>query len=105
MDGIDLLTKLLENSIPRVFLDPQYQGVFDHLSYGNVGVHNIPTCCDEVVSRRNSMYPKTIGLPGALIQAIANPNDIVADPAAGSFRVLSGRELNSHDFLGCDMYG
>lgn len=35
MDGLDLLAALPEAAFPAAFLDPQYRGVLDHLSYGN----------------------------------------------------------------------
>lgn len=37
MDGLDFLSLLPPNSIPIAFLDPQYRGVLDKLSYGNEG--------------------------------------------------------------------
>ena len=37
MDGLRLLSLLPPNSIPVAFLDPQYRGVLDKLSYGNEG--------------------------------------------------------------------
>lgn len=37
MDGLMLLKKLPDNSIPLVFFDPQYRSVLDKQSYGNEG--------------------------------------------------------------------
>ncbi len=37
MDGLDFLSKLPESAIPVAFLDPQYRGVLEKLSYGNEG--------------------------------------------------------------------
>ena len=37
MEGLDFLSLLPPNSIPVAFLDPQYRGVLDKLSYGNEG--------------------------------------------------------------------
>lgn len=37
MDGLKLLQKLPDNSIPLVFFDPQYRSVLDKQSYGNEG--------------------------------------------------------------------
>ena len=34
MDGLEMLRKLPSNSIPTIFLDPQYRGVLDCMSYG-----------------------------------------------------------------------
>ena len=35
MDGLAFLAALPEGGFPAAFLDPQYRGVLDHLSYGN----------------------------------------------------------------------
>ena len=37
MDGLEFLSLLPESSIPVAFLDPQYRGVLEKLSYGNEG--------------------------------------------------------------------
>ncbi|MCG3167143.1 MAG: hypothetical protein POELPBGB_02927 [Bacteroidia bacterium] len=37
MDGLLLLKKLYDASIPLVMFDPQYRGLFDQLKYGNEG--------------------------------------------------------------------
>lgn len=37
MDGLQLLGKIPSASIPAAFLDPQYRGVLNQLSYGNEG--------------------------------------------------------------------
>ena len=37
MDGLNFLSLLPADSIPVAFLDPQYRGVLDKLSYGNEG--------------------------------------------------------------------
>ena len=38
MDGLVLLKKLEDNSIPLVFFDPQYRSILDKQNYGNEGV-------------------------------------------------------------------
>ena len=38
MDGLELLGKLRDSSLPCVFFDPQYRGILDKMSYGNEGV-------------------------------------------------------------------
>lgn len=35
MDGLELLGRLPDNTIPVAFLDPQFRGVYDKLKYGN----------------------------------------------------------------------
>jgi len=37
MDGLKLLGKLPDSSIPVAFLDPQYRGILDKMAYGNEG--------------------------------------------------------------------
>ncbi len=37
MDGLDFLSMLPANGVPVAFLDPQYRGVLEKLSYGNEG--------------------------------------------------------------------
>ena len=37
MDGLDFLSLLPASTIPVAFLDPQYRGVLEKLSYGNEG--------------------------------------------------------------------
>ena len=37
MDGLDFLSQLPEEAIPVAFLDPQYRGLLDKMSYGNEG--------------------------------------------------------------------
>ena len=38
MDGLVLLSRLPKEEIPVVFLDPQYRGLLDKMSYGNEGI-------------------------------------------------------------------
>ncbi|EDZ66444.1 DNA methylase [Nitrosococcus oceani AFC27] len=37
MDGLKFLGRLVDNSVPAAFFDPQYRGVMDKLKYGNEG--------------------------------------------------------------------
>jgi len=37
MDGLKLLAKLPEKSVPAAFLDPQYRSILDKMGYGNEG--------------------------------------------------------------------
>lgn len=45
MDGLEFLTMLPENAIPVAFLDPQYRGVLEKLSYGNEGQNRSKRRC------------------------------------------------------------
>lgn len=54
MDGLDLLQKIPEESIPLVFFDPQYRSVLDKLHYGNEGERQkerakLPQMNDEII--------------------------------------------------------
>jgi len=35
MDGLEMLRKLLDNTVSTVFFDPQFRGVYDKMRYGN----------------------------------------------------------------------
>ena len=35
MDGLELMARLSKNTIPVVFFDPQFRGVYDKMKYGN----------------------------------------------------------------------
>lgn len=56
MDGLVLLNKLRPDSIPLVFLDPQYRSVLDKQKYGNEGKNRgkkraeLPQMTDKVIS-------------------------------------------------------
>jgi len=39
MDGLKLLSKIPQDTIPLVFFDPQYRGILDKQKYGNEGVN------------------------------------------------------------------
>lgn len=41
MDGLKLLKKIYNNSVPLVFFDPQYRSVLDKQTYGNEGKRQI----------------------------------------------------------------
>lgn len=54
MEGRFFLARQPERAFPAAFLDPQYRGVLDHLSYGNEGVTRggrrtaLPQMTDEI---------------------------------------------------------
>ena len=66
---------------------------------------NIPDVWRESVKRDGHTHKKPIGLQGALIDAVSSPNDVVIDPAAGSFSVMAACNLYGRKFLGCDLNG
>ncbi|MGU4699082.1 site-specific DNA-methyltransferase [Burkholderia cepacia] len=54
MDGLKLLKKFNDSSIPAIFFDPQYRGVMDKLEYGNEGARQkgraeLSQMSDEVI--------------------------------------------------------
>ena len=60
----------------------------------------------EKVKNSNHAHPKPIGLQKELILATSNENDIVLDPAAGTFSVMNAAIATNRRFIGCDIsYG
>lgn len=68
-------------------------------------VHTIPDVWKEPSCRRTHPHAKPIDLQGALVAAVSNENDIVIDPAAGSFSVMEAARNRGRNFLGCDLKG
>ncbi len=60
------------------------------------------TYCEKI---KNKIHPhqKPIKLQEELISAISNPNDIILDPAAGSYSVWHSAHNQGRVFLGCDI--
>ncbi|MCX8500835.1 MAG: DNA methyltransferase, partial [Alphaproteobacteria bacterium] len=52
-------------------------------------VHNIPDVWDEKITDRSHSHSKPVELQMRLIEAVTNPGDLVIDPAAGSFSVMT----------------
>jgi site-specific DNA-methyltransferase (adenine-specific) len=202
MDGLKLLAKLENDSIPLVFFDPQYRSVLDRQSYGNEGErqkgraalaqmsdktitkfigeiervlmpnghlmlwvdkfivcsgvhhltegsalhcvdlitwnkdrmgmgyrtrrysehlvvlqkppirakgvwksHDIPDVWTEKIGEKNHVHAKPIELQKALIKAVTNKGDVVVDPAAGGFSVMTSALAIDRHFVGCDIEG
>ena len=61
MNGLEFLEALPERAFPAAFLDPQYRGVLDHLSYGNEG---------DDRGRRRRALPQMTGEIPAFVQGI-----------------------------------
>ena len=66
-------------------------------------IHNIPDVWPEGVKRNGHTHKKPVTLQAELIAAVSNANDIVIDPAAGSFSVMEACHLRGRNFLGCDI--
>lgn len=65
--------------------------------------HDIPDVWPEKVPRIGNVHPKPIKLQARLIEAVTDPEDIVLDPAAGSYSVLAATRKVGRRFLGCDI--
>ena len=201
MDGLRLLSKIPDNTIPVSIFDPQYRGVYDTMQYGNettsrnykrveipqmneyvikefireisrilipsghlflwvdkfhfctnfrnwfnsplsvvdmivwdkgkIGlgyrtrhkseflivlqkepkrakgcwtVRDIPDVWTEKTKMTKQYHhTKPIKLQTRLIESVSNINDIIVDPAAGSFSVLKACKIADRNFLGCDI--
>lgn len=68
-------------------------------------LHNIPDVWAEKLQKTEKKHPhsKPIGLQKALIEATTNPGDLVLDPAAGGFSVLTACQETGRNFIGCDI--
>lgn len=64
-------------------------------------VHDIPDVWQEKAARGG--HKKPIGLQARLIEAVTEPEDLVVDPAAGSYSVLDACRKTGRRFLGCDI--
>ena len=68
--------------------------------------HGIPDRWIEKVDRKLHPHIKPVGLISRLIAAIAEPGELVIDPAAGSFTVMHAALELGREFIGCDLaYG
>ena len=65
-------------------------------------IHNIPDVWNEKIKRTHA-HNKPIGLQTRLIEAVTNENDIVIDPASGSFSVFEACKQSNRNFLGGDI--
>ena len=66
--------------------------------------HNIPDVWTESVPQQAGVHPKPVKLQAALIEAVTDPGDVVLDPAAGSYSVLTAARQVGREFLGCDIW-
>ena len=65
--------------------------------------HDIPDVWTEKVERLGNVHPKPVNLQSRLIDAVTAPGDVVLDPAAGSYSVLTAAHNVERQFLGCDL--
>lgn len=64
--------------------------------------HDIPDVWDEKTEGGHT-HAKPVNLQSALIEAVTHPGDVVLDPAAGSYSVLTASSKVGRQFLGCDI--
>ena len=67
--------------------------------------HNIPDTWREKVTSDGHPHKKPIKLQAELLAAVSNEGDIVIDPAAGDFTVMTAANNRHRNFLGCDLNG
>ncbi|WNE40022.1 MAG: hypothetical protein GBAus27B_000089 [Mycoplasmataceae bacterium] len=68
-------------------------------------IKNIPDVWTEKIDSKTKKHPhqKPLQLQKTLIESVTNDNDLVVDPAAGSYSVLEACLLTNRNFLGCDI--
>ena len=64
---------------------------------------DIPDVVTEKVKRVGNVHPKPVNLQARLITAVTDPGDVVLDPAAGSYSVMTAAHQAGRQFLGCDI--
>lgn len=64
---------------------------------------DIPDVVTEKVERVGNVHPKPVNLQARLIEAVTDPGDVVLDPAAGSYSVMTAAHQVGRQFLGCDI--
>ena len=64
---------------------------------------DIPDVWTERASRNGAVHPKPVHLQAALIEAVTVAGDVVVDPAAGSYSVMTAAHQAERQFLGCDI--
>ena len=65
--------------------------------------HDIPDVVTEKVERIGNVHPKPVNLQADLIEAVTDLGDVVLDPAAGSYSVMTAAHRIGRQFLGCDI--
>ena len=64
---------------------------------------DIPDVWTEKVERISNVHPKPVNLQARLIEAVTASGDVVLDPAAGSYSVMTAAHQVGRQFLGCDI--
>ena len=66
-------------------------------------IRNIPDTWSEKVLNKSHPHQKPLELQKRLIEATTGIDDIILDPASGSFSVLTACDILGRQFLGCDI--
>jgi len=65
--------------------------------------HDIPDTWREEITNKSHVHQKPVMLQSKLIDAVTSENDVVIDPAAGSYSVMEAAANVNRNFLGCDI--
>ena len=65
--------------------------------------HDIPDVITEKVEKIGNVHPKPVDLQARLIEAVTDCGNVVLDPAAGSYSVMTAAHQVGRQFLGCDI--
>lgn len=66
-------------------------------------IRNIPDVWTEKIAEKTHPHNKPVMLQAELIEAVTEPNDLVIDPAAGSFSVMESCAMKGRVFMGVDV--
>lgn len=66
-------------------------------------LHNIPDVWNEKITSKTHTHQKPFELQKQLILATTNENDLILDPASGSFSVFKVCKESKRNFIGCDL--
>ena len=66
-------------------------------------IRDIPDVWVEKVTNKSHPHCKPVSLQARLISAVTNDNDVVLDPSAGSYSVMSAAHIVGRNFIGCDL--
>lgn len=110
LQAVDLLTwdKKRIGMGWRTRRQSEYAVVFQKRPIRSKGIwidRAMPDVIGESVSRSGHPHQKPIGILARFIAATTNPGDLVIDPAAGSYNVMTAALSQGRRFLGCDIQG
>jgi site-specific DNA-methyltransferase (adenine-specific) len=66
--------------------------------------HTIRDVWVEKINHKSHPHEKPVGLQSALIKSVTREGDIILDPAAGSFSVMTSANRVKRNFVGCDIF-